>query len=64
MCPMGGRALTLVGVDGGGVEGLPQDGFTDVAWDGEGKARAQAVPFIMKLIQKEDDQACHKELQN
>jgi hypothetical protein len=48
----GSPTLTSAGVDGGGAECLPDDGFTDVSCDEEGNARAQAIPLLQEFIQK------------
>ena len=44
--------LTSASVDSGGAECLPHNGLTDVSRNEERNARAQAVPFLQKFIQK------------
>jgi hypothetical protein len=49
-------------VDGGGAEGLPHDCLADVGGDEERDARAQAVALLQQLVQQEDDEPGHEEL--
>lgn len=58
----GRRGLTSAGVDGGGAERLPHDSLTDVRGDEQGDPGAQAVPLLQQLVQKQNNQASHKEL--
>ena len=61
--PVHGRwGLTSASVDGGGAERLPHDGLADVCGDEQGDPRAQAIPLLQKFIQKQNNQASHKEL--
>ncbi len=48
---------TSAGVDGGGREGLPDDGLADVGGDEQGDAGAQAVALLQQLVQQQHDQA-------
>jgi hypothetical protein len=50
------------GVDGGGGEGNPNDGFADVGGDEEGYTRAEAVPFLEELIEENNDEGGDNEL--
>jgi hypothetical protein len=50
------------GVDGGGGEGFPNDGFADVGGDEEGYTRAEAVPFLEELIEENNDEGGDNEL--
>jgi len=49
-------------VDGGGGEGLPDDGFADVGGDEEGDARAESVALLQQLVEQQDDEAGDEEL--
>ena len=44
------------GVEGGGGEGLPDDGLADVGCDEEGDARAETVALLEQLVEKDDDE--------
>lgn len=55
--------LTSASVDGGGAEGLPDDGLTDVGGDEKRDTRTQTVAFLEQLVQKQNNQTCHKQLQ-
>jgi hypothetical protein len=50
------------GVDGGGAEGLPYDRLAGVGGDEERDARAPAVALLQQLVQQEDDEPGHEEL--
>ena len=52
---------SLVGVDG---KRLPHDDFADVCGDEEGDAAAEAVLFLKKLIEAEDEDASEDELED
>jgi hypothetical protein len=58
---IGGGLIYLVGVDG---EGLPHDDFADVGGDEEGNAAAEAVLFLKKLIETEDEDSGEDELED
>mmetsp|Transcript_81 Transcript_81/g.192 ORF Transcript_81/g.192 Transcript_81/m.192 type:complete len:411 (-) Transcript_81:116-1348(-) len=49
-------------VDGGGAEGLPHDVLADVGGDEETDARAQAVPLLQQLVQREHDESGAEQL--
>lgn len=49
------RALTSASVDSSGAERLPHNGLADVSGNEEGDTRAQAIPFLQKFIQKQDN---------
>ena len=49
-------------VDGGGREGLPDDGFADVGGDEEGDAGAETVAFGEELVEEKDDHSGDEEL--
>jgi hypothetical protein len=51
-------------VDGGGGEGLPDDGFTDVGGDEEGDARSKTVSFLEKLVEEDHDHGRGDKLDN
>ena len=53
---------TTAGVDGGGAEGLPDDGLADVGGDEEGDPRAETVALLEELVEHEDDEAGNDEL--
>ena len=55
---------TTAGVDGGGREGLPDDGFADVGGDKERDTGAEAVALLKKLIEENDDEAGNDKLKD
>lgn len=55
--------LTSAGVDGGGAEGFPDNGLTDVGGDEERDTRAQTVALLEQLVQQQDNQTCNEELE-
>jgi len=54
--------LTTAGVDGCWTESLPDDRLADVGCDEERYAGAEAVAFLQKFIQQEDNEAGDKQL--
>lgn len=52
------------GVDGGGAEGLPDDGLADVGSDEEGDARAETVALLEELVKEDDDEGGDDELED
>lgn len=52
------------GVDRGGAEGLPDDVLAYVGGNEERNARTQAVSLLQELVQADDDDAGHDELQH
>jgi hypothetical protein len=55
---------TTTGVDGGGREGLPDNGFADIGGDEEGNAASETVALLEEFIEKDDDETCDNELDN
>mmetsp|Transcript_57425 Transcript_57425/g.128203 ORF Transcript_57425/g.128203 Transcript_57425/m.128203 type:complete len:393 (-) Transcript_57425:510-1688(-) len=55
---------TATGVDGGGRERLPDNRLADVGRDEQGDTRSEAVAFLEKLIQDDDNDASDEELQD
>ena len=58
----GDGGVLELGVDGGRGEALPDDRLADVGGDEEGDAGAEAVALLEQLVQEEDDEAGHKQL--
>lgn len=56
------RATT--GVNGGGGESLPDDGFADVGGNEEGDTTAETVTLLEELIQQNDNQTSDNQLNN
>ncbi|KAI3482411.1 hypothetical protein L1887_54967 [Cichorium endivia] len=52
------------GVDGGGREGLPDDGLADVGGDEERDTGAETVALLEELVEKDDDETGDNELEN
>ena len=50
------------GVDSGGAEGLPDDGFADVGGDEEGDPAAKAITLLKQLVQQQHNETGHKQL--
>ena len=50
------------GVDSGGAEGLPDDGFADVGGDEEGNPAAKAITLLKQLVQQQHNETGHKQL--
>ncbi len=49
-------------VDGGRREALPDNGLTDVGGNEEGDTGSKAISLLEQLIQKQDNEAGHKQL--
>lgn len=54
---------TSASVHSGGAEGLPDNCLTDVGGNEEGDTRAKTVALLEELIQQQNNQTCHKELE-
>ena len=50
------------GVDSGGAEGFPDDGFADVGGDEEGDPAAKAITLLKQLVQQQHNETGHKQL--
>ena len=53
---------TATGVDGGGGEGLPNDGLADVSRDEERDTGAETVALLEELVEEDDDELGRNEL--
>lgn len=51
-------------IDGGGGEGLPDNGLTNVGGDEEGDTRSKAITLLEHLIQKDNDHTGHEQLKD
>ena len=56
------KLCASAGVDGGGAEGLPDDGLADVRGDEQGNAAAKAVTLLEQLVQQQHNETGHKQL--
>lgn len=54
---------TSASVHSGGAEGLPDNCLTDVGGNEEGDTRAKTVALLEELIQQQNNQTCHKQLE-
>lgn len=57
------RFRTSASVHSGGAEGLPDNCLTDVGGNEEGDTRAKTVALLEELIQQQNNQTCHKQLE-
>lgn len=57
------RLRTSASVHSGGAEGLPDNCLTDVGGNEEWDTRAETVALLEELIQQQNNQACHKQLE-
>ena len=55
---------TTTGVDGGGGEGLPDDGLANVGGNEQRDTAAQTVALLQKLIEENDNHTSHDELED
>ena len=55
---------TTASVDGGGGEGLPDDGLADVGSNEERNAASKTITLLEKLIEENDDHAGNEELED
>ena len=56
--------LSTASIDGGGREGLPDDGFADVCGDEERDARSQTIALLEQFIEQNHHQARNDQLDN
>merc|ERR1719352_1674954 len=58
------KLCASAGVDGGGAEGLPDDGLADVRGDEQRNSAAEAVTLLEQLVQQKHNETGHKQLDN